>query len=125
MESVQDQLRALGEKTTHRRPLQDRFSDLLTDEVVIKIKAITDEPVYIVLYYQFDDRPYSGGFSLSRGSFSLKDGLLEEFPYLKKYPRWWNLFDQIEGTNCHLLGIEETDWLLKKSRQHEIKQRLY
>ena len=88
------------------------------------IRELTNEPVYIVLHYQFNSDPYRGGFSLMSAFISLEAGVLEEYPYLNKYPHWQKLFDPIEGTNCHLLGTAETDWLNKKSRQYEFKQRM-
>ena len=118
-------LRELGEQIRSTRPKVNSFRELLTAETLEKIKAVTDEPVYIILRYAFDDHPYTGGFTLPWGASLLKkEGLLEEYPYLKKYPHWEQLFDQIEETNCYLLGIGETDWLRKKNRQYDFKQRM-
>ena len=125
MEAIRSRLEELGEQARSRWPLVSSFRELLTTETVGKIKAVTSEPIYIVLHYKFDGDPYRGGFSLPGGaSLLLEEDVLKWYPYLKKYPHWQKLFGQIDGTNCYLLGISETDWLRKKSYQYDFKQRM-
>ena len=125
MEAIRSRLEELGEQARSRWPLVSSFRGLLTTETVEKIKKSTSEPVYIILHYSFSGHPYSGGFALPGGaSLLLEEDVLKKYPYLKKYPHWQRLFDQIDGTNCYLLGCSETDWLLKKTYHYEFKQRM-
>lgn len=98
------------------------FSGLLTDSMITRITAITDERVYVVLYSHFNSECQGSGHILNKAFISLESGVLKRFPYLAKYSHWQKLFGRVGDTSCFLLGLEETKWLFKKSDGYTFKQ---
>lgn len=104
------------------------LEEFIDDSMISNIKQIVgSDPVYIYIHARFDDRPYicMAPFMLLRIEFMLEDDVLETYPFLAKYPKWGNLFDEVNDSGVYFLNMYSMMWLEKKTRQYNITSKLY
>ena len=90
-------------------------------------KFAEETPVYIIINAIFDTEPYicKPPFSFRSIEYMLSETLLSKYPFLKKYPKWYNIFEQC-NTNFYILSSPASDrWLSKKLDKYRITSGLY
>ncbi len=114
-----------NEHSTYRTA--NEYTDLLSDNMLNDILSVeSDRMIYINLHSIFNDEPYSRSpaYTLRSVSYMYEDDVLRKYPVLKKYNNWKNLFEQHRDTNIYIMPSYESNWLSKKMRYYDIKEKI-
>jgi hypothetical protein len=116
MESDQERLDQLAE-IHHSERITLSYNESRISRELDDIQTITNLPVYMMIN--------SSMVNERSRNYYLEDELLSQYIYLTKFPRWQNLFDNIEGTSIYNIDHDNFRWLRKKQRNLDRKQNLF